>query len=90
MTQKASPGFFRLSDVKDEDGLPEYPGAVFLKFIVRLAYESKVKLPSQVYQEFKKNPKDFLLLAGYENYKAEKELKQQREAEAKTKKPFGK
>jgi len=58
----------------------------FLKFIVEWANEAH-EMPSEVYQKYLGNPRDFKLLLAYRNYKIEKENKEIERSKAK--KPFG-
>jgi hypothetical protein len=64
--------------------VPKYPGAAFLFFIVQWANEHG-KMPSFVYQQYLKNPKDFRLLMSFRGYKAQREKEEMKEAENKTK-----
>jgi hypothetical protein len=62
--------------------IPVYPGMAFLKFIVEWANEAH-RMPSAVYRQYLRNPKDFQLLAEYRNYKIEKENKEQERSRSK-------
>lgn len=69
--------FFRLADEVELGGgygirVPKYPGMAFLKFITRWAFKHGYK-PSDVYQDYLSSPRDYQLLASYENYEIQKQ-----------------
>ena len=81
--------FFRLAEKEDfgpfGTKIPLYPSAVFLKFIVEWANEHGY-MPSKVYEQYLRNPKDFTLLSAYRKYKAEREKEEIDKEKSKAKK----
>lgn len=79
--------FFKLAEEKElgRGGyVPKYPGAAFLAFVVEWS-DRHGKMPSEVFQQYLENPKDFQLLMAFRGYKAEKEKQEIEKAESKSK-----
>ena len=74
--KRTSVRFFKLADDVDLGPnftrIPKYPGMAFLRFIVGWAFKHGY-MPSDVYQQYLNNTKDFQLLAEYSNYEIRKQ-----------------
>lgn len=86
IARKVLASFFKLAERRtpgpDGKTIPEFPGAAFLRFIVEWANEHG-RMPSFVYQQYLRNPKDFQLLASFRDYKAAKEEEEIKKAKNK-------